>query len=183
MDMAKSVEKQMGAEGNVSVEKQMAEEHSDYYDGEHEMTDEEFLFFQSHRLKSDGFDVPAMPKVFSCGLIQPYDITGERQRIEVGGFAQLAIDEYNRRFEKKKGKLEFVKVLKAMCGVVAGFILYITFDAKDLADGGTIKTYQSEVFSGIVETSVLSFRLKPPEYEQVDLPRPPGLLMPGNRNR
>ena len=51
--MVKSVEKQMGAEGNCSVEKQMAEEHSDYYDGEHEMTDEEFLFFQSHRLKSD----------------------------------------------------------------------------------------------------------------------------------
>ena len=68
--------------------------------------------------------------------------------------------------QKKKGKLEFVKALKAMTAVVAGVLFYITFDAKDLADGGSIKTYQSEVFSGIVETSVLSFRLKPPDFEQ-----------------
>ncbi|KAB1221528.1 hypothetical protein CJ030_MR2G000247 [Morella rubra] len=70
--------------------------------------------------------------------------------------------------DKKKGKLEFVKALKAMTAVVAGVLFYITFDAKDLADGGSIKTYQSEVFSGIVETSVLSFRLKPPDFEQAN---------------
>ncbi|KAB1227504.1 Cysteine proteinase inhibitor [Morella rubra] len=147
MDMVKPEEKQMGAEGSGSKDKQMADDEF-YNDGLHEMTDEEYLFFRSHRLKSDGFDVPAMPDVFSCGMIQPYDIKGEMERIEIGRFAQLAIDEYNRRFEKKKGKLEFVKVLKAMCGVVAGVIFYITFDAKDLADGGMIKTYQSEVFRG-----------------------------------
>ncbi|KAB1221509.1 hypothetical protein CJ030_MR2G027148 [Morella rubra] len=168
MDMVKPEEKQMGAEGSGSKDKQMADD--DFYnDGLHEMTDEEELFYSSHVLKSDGFDVPAMPDVFSCGMIQPCDVTDEMERIEIGRFAQIAIDEYNRRFEKTKGKLEFVKVLKVMCVVVAGFIFYITFDAKDLADGGTIKTYQSEVFRGIVETSVLSFRLKPPDFEQVKL--------------
>ena len=51
--------------------------------------------------------------------------------------------------------------------VVAVVIFYITFDTKDLVEGGMIKTCQAMVFRGRgLKMSVKSFRLKLPEYEQ-----------------
>ncbi|KAI7982254.1 hypothetical protein LOK49_LG15G00046 [Camellia lanceoleosa] len=47
------------------------------------------------------------------------------------------------------------------------FKFYMTFNAKDLADGGNIKTYQALVLMGLdCEMSILSFRLKPSRDEQ-----------------
>ncbi|KAB1219587.1 hypothetical protein CJ030_MR3G011153 [Morella rubra] len=125
----------MGAKGSGSKEKQMAEEDCDFYDGEHEMTEEECLFYNSS-FEVRSFDVPAIPDVFSCGMIQPYDITSERERIEVGLLSQLAIDEYNHRFEDLvEGGM--IKTCQAM-----------VFRGRGL------------------KMLVKSFRLKLPEYEQ-----------------
>lgn len=63
-------------------------------------------------------------------------------------------------------KLEFVKVLKVMFQLQDIVRYYITFEAKDFADGGKIKTYQAVVRNMIPEISVASFRLKPTEVEQ-----------------
>ncbi|KAF7134418.1 hypothetical protein RHSIM_Rhsim08G0120900 [Rhododendron simsii] len=63
-------------------------------------------------------------------------------------------------------ELEFVKVLMALSRFCAFIMLYLTFEAKDLADGGTIKIYQAVVWWTACDVKVLSFRLKPPEDEQ-----------------
>ncbi|KAF7134685.1 hypothetical protein RHSIM_Rhsim08G0121300 [Rhododendron simsii] len=63
-------------------------------------------------------------------------------------------------------ELEFVKVLMALSQPCAVIMLYLTFEFKDLADGGTIKIYQAVVWWTVDDVKVLSFRLKPPEDEQ-----------------
>jgi hypothetical protein len=47
------------------------------------------------------------------------------------------------------------------------FICYITFEAKDVGDGGKIKIYQAVVFDGPLkgDIEVVSFRLKPEDHE------------------
>ncbi|KAF7149334.1 hypothetical protein RHSIM_Rhsim03G0156400 [Rhododendron simsii] len=42
-------------------------------------------------------------------------------------------------------ELEFVKVLMALSHPCNPIVLYLTFEAKDFADGGTIKNYQAVV--------------------------------------
>ncbi|KAG7960041.1 hypothetical protein I3843_10G101500 [Carya illinoinensis] len=81
-------------------------------------------------------------------------------------YSQLAIDEYNRRFKDANAELEFVKVLKVMGQAANGIRYYITFMARDLGDGGEIKTYQAVVLDGIDSETAKSFRLKPPEDER-----------------
>ncbi|XP_028091790.1 uncharacterized protein LOC114292081 [Camellia sinensis] len=77
---------------------------------------------------------------------------------------ELAVDEYNHRIKDTNKELEFVKVLKSMSQAACVLRFYMTFSAKDLADGGNINTYQAVVLMGVgSEMSVLSFRLKPPD--------------------
>ncbi|KAE9454739.1 hypothetical protein C3L33_13358, partial [Rhododendron williamsianum] len=69
--------------------------------------------------------------------------------------------------EDEKRELEFVKVLKVMSQVVQCVRFYITFEAKDLADGDKIKIYQAVVLLEVgTKITVSSFRLKPPEDGQ-----------------
>ncbi|KAG6692262.1 hypothetical protein I3842_10G106200 [Carya illinoinensis] len=81
-------------------------------------------------------------------------------------YSQLAIDEYNRRFKDANAELEFVKVLKVIDQATNGVRYYITFIAKDLGDGGEIKTYQAVVLDGIDSDAAKIFRLKSPEDER-----------------
>ncbi|KAG5558219.1 hypothetical protein RHGRI_008223 [Rhododendron griersonianum] len=60
-------------------------------------------------------------------------------------------------------ELEFVKVLTALSHPCNLIMLYLTFEAKDFADGGTIKIYQAVVWWTVGDVKVESFRLKPPE--------------------
>ncbi|CAL5337673.1 unnamed protein product [Camellia sinensis] len=103
-----------------------------------------------------GFDVANIPGVNQFHQILPMDITYNTKHFE--WYSQLA---------DTNKELEFVKVLKAMSQAACVLRFYMTFSAKDLADGGNIKTYQAVVLMGVgSKMSVLSFRLKPPEDEQ-----------------
>ncbi|KAF5951875.1 hypothetical protein HYC85_009819 [Camellia sinensis] len=137
----------------------------DDYDDDRDMTDDERRVYSDQVSKSDGFDVACIPGVNEFHQIHPMDINQNPKNYE--SYSQLAVDEYNRRFKDVKRELEFVKVLMAMAQPSRGFKFYMTFNAKDLADGGNIKTYQALVLMGLdCELSVLSFRLKPSQDEQ-----------------
>ncbi|CAL5387888.1 unnamed protein product [Camellia sinensis] len=106
-----------------------------------------------------GFDVANIPGVNQFHQILPMDIT------------------YNTKHFDTNKELEFVKVLKAMSQAACVLRFYMTFSAKDLADGGNIKTYQAVVLMGVgSKMSVLSFRLKPPEDEQGVIPGEYGFI-------
>ncbi|XP_018814750.2 uncharacterized protein LOC118343654 [Juglans regia] len=126
-----------------------------------EMTPEEEYSYSEQVLKSDGFDVSDIPGVNCFHQILPCNIDYNYDKYK--RYSQLAIDEYNRRF---KDELEFVKVLKAMGQASRGIMYYITFVAKELGDGGEIKTYQAVVLDGLESETAESFRLKPPEDER-----------------
>ncbi|XP_028068635.1 uncharacterized protein LOC114271222 isoform X2 [Camellia sinensis] len=135
------------------------------YDDDRDMTEDEYRVYKDQVLKSDGFDVANIPGVNEFHQILPMDITYNTKHYE--WYSQLAVDEYNRRFKDTNKELEFVKVLKAMSQAACVLRFYMTFSAKDLADGGNIKTYQAVVLLGVgSKMSVLSFRLKPPADEQ-----------------
>ncbi|KAG2683590.1 hypothetical protein I3843_10G038700 [Carya illinoinensis] len=123
------------------------------FNEEHVVTDEEFVFYKNEVVKSDGFDVPSMPDVSAFHMIQPCNLNRESEYILFQKYSQLAIDKYHRRFEDTSAKLELVKVLKTMSIVLDIVRYFITFEAKDLADGGKIKTYQAvvrlDVFGGV----------------------------------
>ncbi|KAL7233024.1 hypothetical protein ACSBR1_016800 [Camellia fascicularis] len=142
------------------------DDYYDYdYDDDHDMTEDEYRVYKDQVLKSDGFDVANIPGVNQFHQILPMDITYNTKHYE--WYSQLSVDEYNRRINDTNKELEFVKVLKAMSQVACVLRFYMTFSAKDLADGGNIKTYQAVVLMGVgAEMSMLSFRLKPPEDEQ-----------------
>ncbi|XP_041027372.1 uncharacterized protein LOC121267535 isoform X5 [Juglans microcarpa x Juglans regia] len=129
-----------------------------------EMTPEEAYSYSEQVLNSDGFDVSDIPGVSCFHQIQPCNIDYNYDKYK--RYSQLAIDEYNRRFKDANAELEFVKVLKAMGQASRGIRYYITFNAKDLGDGGEIKTYQAVVLDGIDSETAKSFRLKPPEDER-----------------
>ncbi|KAE9465072.1 hypothetical protein C3L33_03014, partial [Rhododendron williamsianum] len=97
--------------------------------------------------KSDAFDV--------CNTYR-MDISKKTRCLDYDMFSQVAVEEYNRRF----------KVLMALSHPCNLIVLYLTFEAKDLADGGTIKIYQAVVWWTVGDVKVESFRLKPPEDEQ-----------------
>ncbi|KAI8526854.1 hypothetical protein RHMOL_Rhmol12G0029400 [Rhododendron molle] len=157
-------------------------------DSDQDMTDEEYRLYSEQVEKSGGFDVEFIPGVNMLGQIGPVDIEDKRF-FDYDFGSQLAVDQYRLRFksvdalvlyqfmisvllckektEDEKRELEFVKVLKVMSQVVKGVRFYITFEAKDLADGDKIKIYQAVVSLGVGnEITVKSFRLKPPEDGQ-----------------
>ncbi|KAI7982252.1 hypothetical protein LOK49_LG15G00044 [Camellia lanceoleosa] len=113
----------------------------DYYDDGRDMTDDERRVYSDQVSKSDGFDVACIPGVNEFHQIHPMDINQNLKNYE--SYSQLAVDEYNRRFKDANRELEFVKVLMAMAQPSMVFKFYMTFNAKDLADGGNIKTYQA----------------------------------------
>ncbi|KAG6639515.1 hypothetical protein I3843_10G100900 [Carya illinoinensis] len=133
-------------------------------DDRDEMTPEEAYSYSEQVLKSDGFDVSDIPGVNCFHQIQPCNIDYDYDMYK--RYSQLAIDEYNRRFKDDNAELEFVKVLKAMGQAARGIRYYITFMAKDLGDGGEIRTYQAVVLDGLDSETADSFRLKPPEDER-----------------
>ncbi|XP_042945127.1 uncharacterized protein LOC122278967 isoform X1 [Carya illinoinensis] len=133
-------------------------------DDRDEMTPEEAYSYSEQVLKSDGFDVSDIPGVNCFHQILPCNIDYNYDKYK--RYSQLAIDEYNRRFKDANAELEFVKVLKAMGQASRGIRYYLTFVAKDLGDGGEIKTYQAVVLDGIDSETADSFRLKPPEDER-----------------
>ncbi|KAF7124175.1 hypothetical protein RHSIM_Rhsim12G0026200 [Rhododendron simsii] len=135
-------------------------------DSDQDMTDEEYRLYSEQVEKSDGFDVGFIPGVNMLGQIFPMDIEDKRF-FDYDFGSQLAVDEYRLRFKDEKRELEFVKVLKVMSQVFTGVRFYITFEAKDLADGDKIKIYQAVVSLGVGnKITVKSFRLKPPEDGQ-----------------
>ncbi|KAG6679332.1 hypothetical protein I3843_14G122200 [Carya illinoinensis] len=131
-------------------------------DGERSLPEEYRAFYKREVSKSEGFDVPEIIAGYLYNLIQPRDLDDIYEEC-----TQLAIDEYNRRFAETNAKLELVKVSKVMAHLYDKIRYYITFEARDLADGGKTKTYQAVVRDAIPGISVLSFRLKPAEDEQV----------------
>ncbi|KAI8542515.1 hypothetical protein RHMOL_Rhmol08G0144100 [Rhododendron molle] len=86
--------------------------------------------------KSDGFGV--------CNTYRM--VISDKTGLDFKMFSQVAVEEYNRRFKDANSELEFVKVLMALSQLCAFIMLYLTFEAKDLADGGTIKIYQAVVW-------------------------------------
>ncbi|KAG2685006.1 hypothetical protein I3760_10G104100 [Carya illinoinensis] len=134
-------------------------------DDRDEMTPEEAYSYSEQVLKSDGFDVSDIPGVNCFHQIQPCNIDYDYDMYK--RYSQLAIDEYNRRFKDDNAELEFVKILKAMGQAARGIRYYITFMAKDLGDGGEIKTYQAVVLDGLDSETADSFRLKPPRMSQI----------------
>ncbi|KAI7983953.1 Pyrophosphate-energized membrane proton pump 2 [Camellia lanceoleosa] len=112
-----------------------------------------------------GFDVANIPGVNEFHQILPLDINQDAKNYE--WYSQLAVDEYNRRIKDANREFEFVKVLKAMAQGANAIRFYMTFNSKDLADEGNIKTYQVVVLMGVgCKMSMSSFRLKAPENEQ-----------------
>ncbi|XP_059440489.1 uncharacterized protein LOC132172944 [Corylus avellana] len=130
------------------------------------MTEEEIRIYEDQVSKSGGFDVSPVSgdPGYRC-IIQPWNNTNSAlQDFEL--YSQLAVNEYNRRFKEENRVLEFVKVLKAMGRRANLFVFYITFEAKDVGDGGKIKIYQAVIFYGVPDIEVASFRLKPDDHEQ-----------------
>ncbi|KAG5520632.1 hypothetical protein RHGRI_033272 [Rhododendron griersonianum] len=157
-------------------------------DSDQDMTEEEDRLYSEQVEKSGGFDVESIPGVNMLGQISPVNIEDKRF-FDYDFGSQLAVDEYRSRFksvdalvlyqfmisvllckektEDEKRELEFVKVLKVMSQVVQCVRFYITFEAKDLADGDKIKIYQAVVLLEVgTKITVSSFRLKPPEDGQ-----------------
>ncbi|XP_058194661.1 uncharacterized protein LOC131311294 isoform X2 [Rhododendron vialii] len=138
-------------------------------DSDQDMTDEEYRLYSEQVDKSGGFDVGFIPGVNMLGQIFPMDIEDKRF-FDYDFGSQLAVDEYRLRFKDEKRELEFVKVLKVMSQVANAVRFYITFEAKDLADGDKIKIYQAVVLLEVgTKITVKSFRLKPPEDGQGNL--------------
>ncbi|KAG7951278.1 hypothetical protein I3843_13G157600 [Carya illinoinensis] len=146
-----------------SYKKRMQGEDSDLDDDERSLPDEDRALYECEVAKSEGFDIPKIRDGPMFNLIQPRDLNRSDEYKE---YAQLAIDEYNRRFSETNAKLELVKVSKAMAHLFDIMRYYITFEAKDFTDGGKTKTYQIVVRDAMRKISVLSFRLKPAEDEQ-----------------
>ncbi|KAG5564037.1 hypothetical protein RHGRI_000270 [Rhododendron griersonianum] len=117
-----------------------------------------------------GYEVTISPRGGVYGGVLPMDMSKERRYQDYDMCAQLAIDKYSSTFKEQLG-LEFVKVL-FVTGRISCFMTFcITFEAKDLADGGMVKTYQTEVLMGLREGvwNVRAMRLKPGLDEQGDL--------------
>ncbi|KAG5564044.1 hypothetical protein RHGRI_000275 [Rhododendron griersonianum] len=131
---------------------------------------EKYLAYLEQSRKTEGYEVTISPRggVY-CGVL-PMDITKERRYKDYDMCAQLAIDKYNSIFKEQLG-LEFVKVLFVTGRISYFMTFYITFEAKDLADGGMVKTYQTEVLLALREGvwNVRAMRLKPGLDEQGDL--------------
>lgn len=68
------------------------------------------------------------------------------------------------------GELEYVKVLTVNGQISCIMTFYITLEAKDLANGAKVKTYQTKVLMrpprGPNPWSVLAFRLKPGQDDE-----------------
>ncbi|KAG5564034.1 hypothetical protein RHGRI_000268 [Rhododendron griersonianum] len=116
---------------------------------------------------SSGYEVTISPRGGVYGGVLPMDMTKERRYQDYDMCAQLAINKYNSTFKEQLG-LEFVKVLFVTGRISCFMTFYITFEAKDLADGGMVKTYQTEVLMGLREGvwNVRAMRLKPGLDEQ-----------------
>ncbi|XP_059662958.1 uncharacterized protein LOC132308763 [Cornus florida] len=126
-----------------------------------EKMDELFWQYRKQAEDSNGFDVDNYPLLRSyLGLISPISWPNESEGLPklIKKLSKKAIRQYNRDY---KVNYDFVKVQKANQQVAAGFIYYITFEAKDANDGGS-KIFQAEVFDGIKKTEVVSCRPKPP---------------------
>lgn len=139
----------------------------DDYDSDRDMTDEEYRLYSEQVRKSGGFDVDRIPGINMIGQILPMSIDKEKRFLDYDRCSQLAIDDYSLRIKGGSTELEFVKVLKVMGQGANCIRFYITFEAKDFADGGEIKLYQAVVLlkvGGGIEVS--SFRLKPLEDKQ-----------------
>ncbi|XP_059436413.1 uncharacterized protein LOC132169393 [Corylus avellana] len=113
------------------------------------MTDKDCVRYREQVCMSGGFDVDPMPHVRAFGLIQPLDIskkTGSEYRT-CKIISQTAIDQINKRRERRTVKpqtpLKFVKVSKAMHQCCDLFRYYVTFEAKDVGDGGQTKIFQA----------------------------------------
>ncbi|XP_059663625.1 multicystatin-like [Cornus florida] len=126
-----------------------------------EKTNELFWQYRKQVADSNGFEVDKYPLLSSyLGLISPISWVNESEGLpkRIEKLSKKAIRQYDRDY---KVNYDFVKVQKANQSLVAGFIYYITFEAKDANDGGS-KIFQAEVFDGIEKTEVVSCRPKPP---------------------
>ncbi|XP_062160639.1 uncharacterized protein LOC133867885 [Alnus glutinosa] len=134
----------------------------DFFDGFsvlHRMTEDEDRRYSEQVKSSGGFEVDPFPGVVAFGLIQPWDINVPDNARRCILYSHNAIDTYNTKYGTPQ--LKFVRVLKAMCQGCDVFRCYVTFEAKDLADGGQTKIYQAVVRCQIpidVNISTLSFR-------------------------
>jgi len=69
------------------------------------MTDAQMVRYLEQVYKSDGFDVDPMPDVRGFGLIQPVDLSNKYEYSSCEKISQRAIDEYNRR-KQRRGSLK-----------------------------------------------------------------------------
>ncbi|KAG5564049.1 hypothetical protein RHGRI_000275 [Rhododendron griersonianum] len=128
---------------------------------------EKYLAYLEQSRKTEGYEVTISRGRGVCGGVLPMDMSKERRYQDYDMCAQLAINKYNSIFKEQLG-LEFVKVLFVTGRISCFMTFYITFEAKDLADGGMVKTYQTEVLMGLREGvwNVRAMRLKPGLDEQ-----------------
>ncbi|XP_059663020.1 uncharacterized protein LOC132308803 [Cornus florida] len=134
-----------------------------YSDSEDEDLFQEEMSKYSKQVKdSKGFDVDDFPYLRSrcvMGLIKPVlQLFTNTPLLEtVNKLTKLAITDYN----SKSGECyRVVKVVKANLKMVAGFLFYITFEAK-IADDEQPIEFQAKALAGVEEDQVYSCCPKP----------------------
>ncbi|XP_059438493.1 uncharacterized protein LOC132171242 [Corylus avellana] len=117
----------------------------------------ELLFrYTSSLYKSDGFDMVSLASLkgqsgtMPHGIISPLSPKCKYSRAICKTVSMRAIDEYQRRRQLRTffkpqmpPQLEFVKVVKAMSQSCDIQRYFVTFEAKDHADGGKTKTFRT----------------------------------------
>ncbi|KAG5564039.1 hypothetical protein RHGRI_000271 [Rhododendron griersonianum] len=149
---------------------------------------EKYMAYLEQSRKTEGYEVTISRGRGVCGGVLPMDMSKERryQDYDMCPSPPCSISIFlfpvNNCFRphddmtsfgnvQEQLGLEFVKVLFVTGRISCFMTFYITFEAKDLADGGMVKTYQTEVLMGLRKGAwnVRAMRLKPGLDEQGDL--------------
>ncbi|XP_059669238.1 UPF0725 protein At1g23960-like [Cornus florida] len=141
-------EKRSEVDVNPSNEKEKNQWFDDDDDDDGCLTHDQLTIYYQMVRDSQGFDVPDFPPSEDFGRIMPItDLNNDLEMFEITrDLSCLAIEEYN---VNNGTKYKFDHVEKANLVGVAGYIFYITFEAKDGDDDDDhSKTFQTRVFRG-----------------------------------
>jgi len=141
--------------GKMSFEDEVNDE-DDYH---RPMTRAEIESYNKQIEETGGFDVDVPPEVYDTGVIHPDpDFDKDPWMLEkLNRCSRMAIDVYNKKY--KKAKYEFMRVLKVCSAMAAGYVHYITFEAK--AEGAAPTCFQAIVFAGITEDNIKVIMSRP----------------------
>lgn len=126
------------------------------------MTPEEWTEYHRRVAESDGFDVGTLDGIGEAGIIVPVDPMSDKDYKILETYTLFGINNQPEE-NQKRHNVELIRILKANRQSCSPMNYYITFEAKDMDDGGAIKTYQTQVNSRIPksDTFVMIFREEP----------------------